>query len=255
MDNEVSAALQKILAKQGLSFSLNSQVVSVTETGSNVSIAVKNRENNEEENIEADYVLVSTGRKPYVENLFGDGIDIEKTENGFIKTDSHLRTNLDGIWAIGDVVEGPMLAHKAEEEGIAVAELIAGKPGHVNYDIIPSVIYTNPEVASVGMTEEQLKEKSIDYSIGKFPFMANGRAKVNNTTEGFVKILSSTDTDQILGVHIIGDQAGNMIGEAAVAMEFEATSEDLARICHAHPTLSEAIKEAALSVDGRALHM
>ena len=255
MDNEVSAALQKILAKQGLSFSLNSQVVSVTETGSNVSIAVKNRENNEEENIEADYVLVSTGRKPYIENLFSDGIDIEKTENGFIKTDSHLRTNLDGIWAIGDVVEGPMLAHKAEEEGIAVAELIAGKPGHVNYDIIPSVIYTNPEVASVGMTEEQLKEKSIDYSIGKFPFMANGRAKVNNTTEGFVKILSSTDTDQILGVHIIGDQAGNMIGEAAVAMEIEATSEDLARICHAHPTLSEAIKEAALSVDGRALHM
>ena len=255
MDNEVSAALQKILAKQGLSFSLNSQVVSVTETGSNVSIAVKNRENNEEENIEADYVLVSTGRKPYIENLFSDGIDIEKTENGFIKTDSHLRTNLEGIWAIGDVVEGPMLAHKAEEEGIAVAELIAGKPGHVNYDIIPSVIYTNPEVASVGMNEEQLKEKSIDYSIGKFPFMANGRAKVNNTTEGFVKILSSTDTDQILGVHIIGDQAGNMIGEAAVAMEFEATSEDLARICHAHPTLSEAIKEAALSVDGRALHM
>ena len=255
MDNEVSAALQKILAKQGLSFSLNSQVVSVTETGSNVSVEVKNRENNEEENIEADYVLVSTGRKPYIENLFSDGIDIEKTENGFIKTDSHLRTNLEGIWAIGDVVEGPMLAHKAEEEGIAVAELIAGKPGHVNYDIIPSVIYTNPEVASVGMTEEQLKEKSIDYSIGKFPFLANGRAKVNNTTEGFVKILSSTDTDQILGVHIIGDQAGNMIGEAAVAMEFEATSEDLARICHAHPTLSEAIKEAALSVDGRALHM
>ena len=255
MDNEVSAALQKILAKQGLSFSLNSQVVSVTETGSNVSVEVKNRDNNEDENIEADYVLVSTGRKPYIENLFSDGIDIEKTENGFIKTDSHLRTNLEGIWAIGDVVEGPMLAHKAEEEGIAVAELIAGKPGHVNYDIIPSVIYTNPEVASVGMTEEQLKEKSIDYSIGKFPFIANGRAKVNNTTEGFVKILSSTDTDQILGVHIIGEQAGNMIGEAAVAMEFEATSEDLARICHAHPTLSEAIKEAALSVDGRALHM
>ena len=255
MDSEISANLEKILTKQGLRFSLNSEVTSIDENNSGAVVTIKNRENSDEQNIEADIVLVSTGRKPYIENLFGDGVNLDLTETGFIKTDTHLRTSLDGVWAIGDVVEGPMLAHKAEEEGIAVAELIAGKPGHVNYDIIPSVIYTSPEVASVGMTEEQLKENSIKYSVGKFPFLANGRAKVNNTTEGFVKILSSSETDQILGVHIIGDQAGNMIGEASVAMEFEATSEDLARICHAHPTLSEAIKEAALSVDGRALHM
>ena len=255
LDKEVSSTFQKILSKQGLTFSLNTEVISITEEESNVTINTKNRDNSEEEEIRADYALVSTGRKPYIDNLFDDDIEIEMTNNGFIKTDTHLRTSVNNIWAIGDVVEGPMLAHKAEEEGIAVAELIAGKPGHVNYDIIPSVIYTNPEVASVGMTEEQLKEKSVDYLVGKFPFLANGRAKVNNTTDGFVKILSSADTDQILGIHIIGDQAGNMIGEAAVAMEFEATSEDLARICHAHPTLSEAIKEAALSVEGRALHM
>ena len=255
LDMEVSSTFQKILSKQGLTFSLNTEVISITEEESNVIINTKNRDNSEEEEILADYALVSTGRKPYIDNLFDDDIEIEMTNNGFIKTDTHLRTSVNNIWAIGDVVEGPMLAHKAEEEGIAVAELIAGKPGHVNYDIIPSVIYTNPEVASVGMTEEQLKEKSVDYLVGKFPFLANGRAKVNNTTDGFVKILSSADTDQILGIHIIGDQAGNMIGEAAVAMEFEATSEDLARICHAHPTLSEAIKEAALSVEGRALHM
>ena len=255
LDKEVSSTFQKILSNQGLTFSLNTEVISITEEESNVIINTKNRDNSEEEEILADYALVSTGRKPYIDNLFDDDIEIEMTNNGFIKTDTHLRTSVNNIWAIGDVVEGPMLAHKAEEEGIAVAELIAGKPGHVNYDIIPSVIYTNPEVASVGMTEEQLKEKSVDYLVGKFPFLANGRAKVNNTTDGFVKILSSADTDQILGIHIIGDQAGNMIGEAAVAMEFEATSEDLARICHAHPTLSEAIKEAALSVEGRALHM
>ena len=255
LEKEVSSTFQKILSKQGLTFSLNTEVISITEEESNVIINTKNRDNSEEEEILADYALVSTGRKPYIDNLFDDDIEIEMTNNGFIKTDTHLRTSVNNIWAIGDVVEGPMLAHKAEEEGIAVAELIAGKPGHVNYDIIPSVIYTNPEVASVGMTEEQLKEKSVDYLVGKFPFLANGRAKVNNTTDGFVKILSSADTDQILGIHIIGDQAGNMIGEAAVAMEFEATSEDLARICHAHPTLSEAIKEAALSVEGRALHM
>ena len=255
LDKEVSSTFQKILSKQGLTFSLNTEVISITEEESNVIINTKNRDNSEEEEILADYALVSTGRKPYIDNLFDDDIEIEMTNNGFIKTDTHLRTRVNNIWAIGDVVEVPMLAHKAEEEGIAVAELIAGKPGHVNYDIIPSVIYTNPEVASVGMTEEQLKEKSVDYLVGKFPFLANGRAKVNNTTDGGVKILSSADTDQISGIHIIGDQAGNMIGEAAVAMEFEATSEDLARICHAHPTLSEAIKEAALSVEGRALHM
>jgi len=254
-DKEIAITLEKILNKQGLNFLLNSEVTSVNEEGDGVVVSVKSRENNEENDINVDKVLISTGRKPCTDNLFSDGVELDLTDKGFIKTDSHLRTSLDGVWAIGDVVEGPMLAHKAEEEGIAVAELIAGKPGHVNYDIIPSVIYTSPEVASVGMTEEQLKNDSVDYTVGKFPFLANGRAKVNNTTDGFVKILASSDTDQILGVHIIGDQAGNMIGEAAVAMEFEATAEDLARICHAHPTLSEAIKEAALSVDDRALHM
>ena len=254
-DKEIAITLEKILNKQGLNFLLSSEVTSVNEEGDEAIVSVKNRENNEESNISAKKVLISTGRKPCTDNLFSDGVEVDLTDQGFIKTDSHLRTSLDGVWAIGDVVEGPMLAHKAEEEGIAVAELIAGKPGHVNYDIIPSVIYTSPEVASVGMTEEQLKNDSVDYTVGKFPFLANGRAKVNNTTDGFVKILASSDTDQILGVHIIGDQAGNMIGEAAVAMEFEATAEDLARICHAHPTLSEAIKEAALSVDDRAIHM
>ena len=254
-DKEIAITLEKILNKQGLNFLLNSEVTSVNEEGDEAIVSVKNRENNEESNISAKKVLISTGRRPCTDNLFSDGVEVDLTDQGFIKTDSHLRTSLDGVWAIGDVVEGPMLAHKAEEEGIAVAELIAGKPGHVNYDIIPSVIYTSPEVASVGMTEEQLKNDSVDYTVGKFPFLANGRAKVNNTTDGFVKILASSDTDQILGVHIIGDQAGNMIGEAAVAMEFEATAEDLARICHAHPTLSEAIKEAALSVDDRAIHM
>ncbi len=254
-DKEIAITLEKILNKQGLNFLLSSEVTSVNEEGDKAIVSVKSRENNEESDISAEKVLISTGRKPCTDNLFSDGVEVDLTDQGFIKTDSHLRTSLDGVWAIGDVVEGPMLAHKAEEEGIAVAELIAGKPGHVNYDIIPSVIYTSPEVASVGMTEEQLKNDSIDYTVGKFPFLANGRAKVNNTTDGFVKILASSDTDQILGVHIIGDQAGNMIGEAAVAMEFEATAEDLARICHAHPTLSEAIKEAALSVDDRAIHM
>ena len=205
--------------------------------------------------METSIVLVSTGRIPNTNGLFDNSLGIQLNEKGFIKTDSNYRTDVKGVWAIGDVIEGPMLAHKAEEEGVAVAELIKGKPGHVNYNIIPSVVYTNPEVASVGLTEEQLNEKGLSYKIGKFPFMANGRAKVNKATDGFVKILSSEETDQILGVHIIGSQAGTMIAEVAVAMEFEATAEDLAHICHAHPTLSEAIKEAALASDNRALHM
>ena len=255
IDVEVSLQFQKILQKQGLKFILNSEVLSISSNSGDLDILMKDHKSGEEDSLQSDIALVSTGRKPYVDGLFSEDPIINIKENGFIDIDKHFRTSVEGIWAIGDVVEGPMLAHKAEEEGIAVAELIAGKPGHVNYNIIPSVIYTNPEVASVGMSEEQLQSDSVDYKVGKFPFLANGRAKVNKTTEGFVKVLSSSETDRILGVHIIGEQAGTMIGEAAVAMEFEATSEDLARICHAHPTLSEAIKEAALSVEDRAIHI
>jgi dihydrolipoamide dehydrogenase len=255
IDVEVSLQFQKILQKQGLKFILNSEVLSISRNSGDLDILMKDHKSGEEDSLQSDIALVSTGRKPYVDGLFSEDPIINIKDNGFIDIDKHFRTSVEGIWAIGDVVEGPMLAHKAEEEGIAVAELIAGKPGHVNYNIIPSVIYTNPEVASVGMSEEQLQSDSVDYKVGKFPFLANGRAKVNKTTEGFVKVLSSSETDQILGVHIIGEQAGTMIGEAVVAMEFEATSEDLARICHAHPTLSEAIKEAALSVEDRAIHM
>jgi dihydrolipoamide dehydrogenase len=255
LDGELSSQFEKILKKQGINFMLGSKVLGTKEGSNGIEVNIENVSTSEASSINTDVVLVSTGRVPNTNGLFDSSLGIKLTEKGFIKTDKNYRTDIPGIWAIGDVIEGPMLAHKAEEEGVAVAELIKGKPGHVNYGIIPSVVYTNPEVASVGMTEEELKEKSISYKVGKFPFLANGRAKVNKMTDGFVKILSSDDTDQILGVHILGAQAGTMIAEAAVAMEFEATSEDLAHICHAHPTLSEAIKEAALAIDGRALHM
>jgi dihydrolipoamide dehydrogenase len=255
LDGELSAQFEKILKKQGINFLLGSKVTGTKEITEGINVDIENVATSETSSLETDVVLVSTGRVPNTDGLFDESLGVKLNEKGFIKTDKNYRTDVTGIWAIGDVIEGPMLAHKAEEEGVAVAELIKGKPGHVNYGIIPSVVYTNPEVASVGMTEEELKEKSISYKIGKFPFLANGRAKVNKMTDGFVKILSSDDTDQILGVHILGAQAGTMIAEAAVAMEFEATSEDLAHICHAHPTLSEAIKEAALAIDDRAIHM
>ena len=255
LDGELSAQFEKILKKQGINFLLGSKVTGTKEIAEGINVDIENVATSETSSLETDVVLVSTGRVPNTDGLFDESLGVKLNEKGFIKTDKNYRTDVTGIWAIGDVIEGPMLAHKAEEEGVAVAELIKGKPGHVNYGIIPSVVYTNPEVASVGMTEEELKEKSISYKIGKFPFLANGRAKVNKMTDGFVKILSSDDTDQILGVHILGAQAGTMIAEAAVAMEFEATSEDLAHICHAHPTLSEAIKEAALAIDDRAIHM
>ena len=255
LDGELSAQFEKILKKQGINFLLGSKVTGTKEITEGINVDIENVATSETSSLETDVVLVSTGRVPNTDGLFDESLGVKLNEKGFIKTDKNYRTDVTGIWAIGDVIEGPMLAHKAEEEGVAVAELIKGKPGHVNYGIIPSVVYTNPEVASVGMTEEELKEKSISYKVGKFPFLANGRAKVNKMTDGFVKILSSDDTDQILGVHILGAQAGTMIAEAAVAMEFEATSEDLAHICHAHPTLSEAIKEAALAIDDRAIHM
>jgi dihydrolipoamide dehydrogenase len=206
------------------------------------------------ETIEADIVLVAIGRVPYTEGLGLEGIGVKKDNRGRVVVDPHFGTNIASVYAIGDVIAGPMLAHKAEEEGVAVAEILAGQAGHVNYDVIPNVVYTYPEIASVGKTEEELKAANVSYNVGKFPFTANARAKVNLTTEGFVKILADAKTDRVLGVHILGPDAGNMIGEAAIAMEFGASSEDIARTCHAHPTLTEAIKEAALAVAKRAIN-
>ncbi len=200
-------------------------------------------------------VLVAVGRVPYTEGLGLEQVGVSKDNRGRVVVDGHFKTSVPGIYAIGDVIAGPMLAHKAEDEGVAVAEILAGQAGHVNYDVIPNVIYTFPEVASIGKTEEELKEAGITYNVGKFPFTANGRAKVNQQTEGFVKILADARTDRVLGVHIVGADAGNMIAEAAVAMEFGAASEDIARTCHAHPTLTEAVKEAALAVAKRSINM
>jgi dihydrolipoamide dehydrogenase len=207
------------------------------------------------EQIDADIVLLAVGRRPYLEGLGLETVGVSLDERGRVRTDDHFATNVPGIYAIGDAIAGPMLAHKAEDEGVAIAEILAGKPGHVDYGVIPAVVYTWPEVASVGQTEEELKSAGIAYNVGKFPFTANGRAKVNMTTDGFVKILADAKTDRVLGLHMIGADAGNMIAEAVIAMEFGASAEDIARSCHAHPTLSEAVKEAALAVGKRAIHM
>ncbi len=254
MDLEISREFQKILTKQGIKFRLNSKVNSLNNKKNSVIINFTDNKNSEEETIEADKVLVSVGRKPYTEGLNLSKVGIKKDDKGRIDVNKKLQTSIDNIYAIGDVINGPMLAHKAEEEGIAVAEILAGQAGHVNYDVIPGVIYTSPEVASVGKTEEQLKSNNKDYKVGKFPFLANSRAKVNNETDGFVKILADSATDKVLGVHIIGAHCGNMIAEMALAMEFGASAEDIARTCHAHPTHTEAIKEAALAVDKRPIH-
>ena len=253
IDREVSREFEKILKKQGIKFQLNTKVEKITKNKNFVSIDVVDKEKNKKK-IEADVVLISVGRKPYIEGLNLENVGVETDEKGKVKVNKNFETNVKNIYAIGDVIEGPMLAHKAEEEGIAVAELIAGQSGHVNYDIIPSVIYTSPEIASVGKTEEQLKTNKNNYKVGKFPFMANSRAKAIDETEGFVKILADSLTDKVLGVHIIGPHAGEMIAEMAIAMEFGASSEDIARTCHAHPTFSEAIKEAALSIEKRQIH-
>jgi len=253
MDKEISIEFLKILKKQGIKFELNTKVEKITKSKDGVIIETSNKEGNKNK-FEVDVVLISVGRKPFTKNLNLKKIGVEVDQKGRIKVNKNFETNKKNIYAIGDVIEGPMLAHKAEEEGIAVAELIAGQSGHVNYDIIPGVVYTSPEVASVGKTEEQLKEKGASYKIGKFPFMANSRAKAIDEPEGFVKIIADSITDKILGVHIIGPHAGEMIAEISVAMEFGASSEDIARTCHAHPTFSEAIKEAALSVDKRQIH-
>ena len=254
MDREVSKEFQKILTKQGMKFRLNSKVTKIKDVIKSVEVEFTENKTLKKEKIEADKVLVSVGRSPYTEGLNLTKVGIKKDNKGRIEVNNKLQTSIKNIYAIGDVIKGPMLAHKAEEEGIAVAEILAGQAGHVNYNIIPGVIYTSPEVATVGKTEEQLKLENKSYKVGKFPFLANSRAKVNNETEGFVKILADSSTDKVLGVHIIGPHCGDMIAEMALAMEFGASSEDIARTCHAHPTHTEAIKEAALAVDKRPIH-
>ena len=253
MDKEISSEFMKILKKQGIKFNMQNKVESIKKDKSGATVSTMDKDGNKN-NFECDVVLVSVGRKPNTDGLNLESVGVDLDEKKRIKTDKNFKTNIEDIFAIGDVIEGPMLAHKAEDEGIAVAEIIGGQSGHVNYDTIPGVIYTNPEVASIGKTEEQLKEFGIKYKVGKFSFMANSRAKAIDDTEGFVKILADEQTDKVLGAHIIGPHAGELIAEIGVAMEFGASAEDIARTCHAHPTFSEAVKEAALSVDKRAIH-
>ena len=253
MDKEISDSFLKILKKQGLKFHLSTKVNSVKKNSNGAIVEATSKEGDIKK-FDADVVLMSVGRKPNTNGLNLKKVGIELDDKGRIKTGKNFDTNIPNIFAIGDVISGPMLAHKAEEEGIAVAEYLAGKYGHVNYDVIPGVVYTSPEVAYVGKTEEELKLKKISYNVGKFPFLANSRAKINDEADGFVKILADKTTDKILGVHMIGPDVGNMIAEMALAMEFGASAEDVARTCHAHPTLTEAIKEAALAVDKRPIH-
>jgi len=255
MDLDVGRSFQRLLQKQGMTFKLSSKVTAVDTSGKRLKATIEPAAGGAAETLEADVALVAVGRVPYTEGLGLEAVGVAKDNRGRILVDPHFQTNVAGIFAIGDVIPGPMLAHKAEDEGVAVAEIIAGQAGHVNYDVIPNVVYTFPEVASVGKTEEELKDAGVSYNVGKFPFTANGRAKVNMQTDGFVKILADAKTDRVLGVHIVGADAGNMIAEAAVAMEFGAAAEDIARTCHAHPTLTEAVKEAALAVDKRSIHM
>jgi len=255
MDVDLGRQFQRLLEKQGMTFRLGSKVTGAAKQGERLAVTVELAKGGEAETLEADVVLVAIGRVPYTEGLGLAEAGVALDDRGRVKTDGHFKTSVEGVYAIGDVIAGPMLAHKAEDEGVAVAEILAGKAGHVNYGVIPNVVYTYPEVASVGRTEEELKADGVDYRAGKFPFTANGRAKANGTTEGFVKILADAKTDRVLGVHIIGPDAGTLIAEAALGMEFSASSEDIARTCHAHPTLSEAVKEAALAVEGRAIHM
>jgi len=253
MDREISTEFMKILKKQGINFHMETKVEEIKKSAKGATVSTTNKEG-KKINFDCDVVLISVGRKPNTDNLNLETLGVKLDEKKRIKTDKNFQTNISNIYAIGDVIKGPMLAHKAEDEGIAVAENIAGQSGHVNYDTIPGVIYTSPEVAYVGKTEEQLKEANIKYKIGKFSFMANSRAKAIDEAEGFVKILADEKTDKILGAHIIGQHAGELIAEIGVGMEFGASAEDIARTCHAHPTFSEAVKEAALSVDKRAIH-
>ncbi len=255
MDLEVARQFQRLLQKQGLSFQLSSKVTAIDASGNKLKASVEPAAGGAAETIEADVALIAIGRVPYTAALGLDAAGVKTDERGRVVIDAHFATSAPGIYAIGDVIAGPMLAHKAEDEGVAAAEIIAGRAGHVNYDVIPNVIYTFPEVASIGKSEEELKAAGIAYNVGKFPFTANGRAKVNLTTDGFVKILADAKTDRVLGVHIVGADAGTMIAEAAVAMELGASSEDIARTCHAHPTLTEAVREAAMAVEKWAISM
>ena len=255
MDGEVRKQAQRLFERQGMTFKLSSKVTAVDSSGARLKATVEPAKGGTAETIEADVVLVSTGRVPYTEGLGLKEAGVKIDERGRVSVDHHYATNVPGIYAIGDVIVGPMLAHKAEDEGVAIAEILAGQAGQVNFDVIPAVVYTMPEIASVGKSEEELKAANIAYNAGKFPFTANGRAKANQQTDGFVKVLADAKTDRVLGVHIIGSDAGNMIAEAAVLMEFGGSAEDLARTCHAHPTLPEAVKEAAMAVAKRAIHM
>ena len=255
IDGEVARTFHRLQQKQGIAFKLSSKVTGVDTSGKTLKVKVEPAAGGAAETLEADIVLVAIGRVPYIDGLGLEAAGVKKDNRGRVIIDPHFRTNVAGIYAIGDAVAGPMLAHKAEEEGVAAAEIIAGQAGHVNYDVIPNVVYTKPEIASVGKTEEELKGAGVAYNVGKFPFTANARARANLATDGFVKILADAKTDRVLGVHILGPDAETMIAEAAFAMEFGAAAEDIARTCHAHPTLSEAVKEAAMAVDKRAINI
>jgi len=255
MDEEVRKEARKIFKKQGVNFKLGAKVTSAKSTKTGVSLTVEPAAGGKEEKISADIVLMAVGRKPYTDKLGLDKVGVEMTERGQIVTDEFFETSVEGIYAIGDVITGPMLAHKAEDEGVVLAEMLAGESGHIDYDCIPGVVYTWPEVANVGKTEAQLKDAGVKYNAGKFPFMANGRARAMGSTDGFVKILADAETDRVLGAHIVGPGAGDLIQEVVSVMEFEGTAEDIARTCHAHPTLTEVVKEAALAVHKRPLHI
>jgi dihydrolipoamide dehydrogenase len=255
MDTELATAARRVLAKQGLTFRLGAKVTGAAVADGGVTLTVEPAKGGTAEQLTADVVLLAIGRRPYLDGLELEAVGVALDERGRVRTDEHFATNIAGIYAIGDAIAGPMLAHKAEDEGVALAERLAGKAGHVNYGVIPGVVYTWPEIASVGQTEEELKAAGIPYNIGKFPFTANGRARAMGDTDGFVKLLADKTTDRLLGAHILGPDAGTLIAELAIAMEFGASAEDVARTCHAHPSLNEAVKEAALAVDGRALHI
>ena len=255
MDSEVVKQFHRLLEKQGMVFKLGSKVTAAKKDKSGVTLTVEPAKGGTAEEVKADVVLLAIGRRAYTGGLGLDKAGVQLDERGRVKVDGHFQSSVPGIYAIGDVIAGPMLAHKAEDEGVAVAEILAGQHGHVNYDAIPGVVYTHPEVANVGASEDQLKEQGVAYKVGKFPFTANGRARSMNETDGFVKVLADSVTDRLLGVHIVGPEAGTMIAEAVAVMEFGGSAEDLGRICHAHPTLNEAVKEAALAVDGRPIHI
>ena len=254
MDLDVAKNFQRLLQKQGFNFKLSSKVMSAAKSKAGVSLGIEAASGGTAETLEADTVLVAVGRTPFTEGLGCDEAGIKRDAKGRVEVGPHFETSLKGVYAIGDVIRGPMLAHKAEDEGVALAEILSGQAGHVNYDVIPGVVYTSPEVAAVGKTEDELKTAGTDYKVGKFLFLANGRAKANQTTDGFVKILADSHSDKVLGAHIIGPMAGELVHEIAVLMEFGGSAEDLARTCHAHPTLSEAVKEAAMAVAGRSIH-